>query len=856
MFYYGELYSVKTKMKKWIVLLIAVNVTWAAVDPPQGPVVATNVGSAEEGTSNHGKNENRDDGISDNQQNQNNRKSDVPVKAVDTEGDDDDDLESRNDYEIVDGKGNIKSLFSEEMLNEMSFQSSAIKIIKAPDLSQEKDIKLVNDMISEILDSQEKLIQNMESEIDEQMAKLDGEVVPEEEPQLTPEQIEAENWYETAMKTLNKTRVDKTGAYLLLSQAAKRGHAKSRVEIAWAQLFGNPMMLDIEAAKETFIELAGTGLSEAHMGLGFMHAAGIGFNVSQAKAILHYTMAAIGENTWGQMVLGYRYWSGVTVPNSCEKALEYYRRVAAKVASQVTFSGGTAVHRVRLLDEVENAGLSSGILDNDLIEYYQLLADKGDVQAQVGLGQLHYQGGRGIPLDHQKALQYFTQAANAGNAIAMGFLGKIYLEGTETVKPDNDTAFKYFKKAADLNNPVGQSGLGIMYLQGKGVIKDTSKAMNYFMQAADQGWVDGQLQIGNMYFSGTGVQRDFKMAYKYFNLASQSGHVLAFYNLGQMHAFGLGIIRSCPTAVELFKNVAEREKRSERLMAAHVDYKNYRFEESFIQYAFMAELGYEVAQSNAAFILDRGEIDLFQSRKEHLVRALQYWSRAAAQGYSSAQVKLGDYHYYGLGTMIDYETAASHYRSASEQQHNAQAMFNLGYMHEQGLGMEKDWHLAKRFYDLAAETSADAKVPVALALLKLQMILKLESLRDSPFKLILELDDNIASNWDLYLITVLTLVLGVIIYMRRPNQDPPAQQPAPQNNVAPVPAAPPTTPPAPDIAATPSAPEVPVASTSTAAVSAAEPAATTKSAVSTEERAAATSNNEAQNPNQPNAPSP
>jgi len=48
-------------------------------------------------------------------------------------------------------------------------------------------------------------------------------------------------------------------------------------------------------------------------------------------------------------------------------------------------------------------------------------------------------------------------------------------------------------------------------------------------------------------------------------------------------------------------------------------------------------------------------------------------------------------------------------------------MFNLGYMHEQGLGMKKDWHLAKRLYDLAAETNSDAKVPVAIALFKLQM---------------------------------------------------------------------------------------------------------------------------------------
>lgn len=57
-------------------------------------------------------------------------------------------------------------------------------------------------------------------------------------------------------------------------------------------------------------------------------------------------------------------------------------------------------------------------------------------------------------------------------------------------------------------------------------------------------------------------------------------------------------------------------------------------------------------------------------------------------------------------------------------------MFNLGYMHEQGLGMQKDWHLAKRCYDLAAETSADAKVPVALALIKLSLMFKLENLKD------------------------------------------------------------------------------------------------------------------------------
>lgn len=104
-----------------------------------------------------------------------------------------------------------------------------------------------------------------------------------------------------------------------------------------------------------------------------------------------------------------------------------------------------------------------------------------------------------------------------------------------------------------------------------------------------------------------------------------------------MHATGTGMMRSCPTAVELFKNVAERGKWSDQLMTAHTDYREGRIDEAFVSYYLLAEMGYEVAQSNAAFILDKGETTIL-SEEEELVRALQLWARAAAQGYSAAQV--------------------------------------------------------------------------------------------------------------------------------------------------------------------------------------------------------------------------
>ena len=45
-----------------------------------------------------------------------------------------------------------------------------------------------------------------------------------------------------------------------------------------------------------------------------------------------------------------------------------------------------------------------------------------------------------------------------------------------------------------------------------------------------------------------------------------------------------------------------------------------------MKYLLLAELGYEVAQSNAAYIMDRKETELYNP-EEMWKRALVYWSR-------------------------------------------------------------------------------------------------------------------------------------------------------------------------------------------------------------------------------------
>ena len=82
----------------------------------------------------------------------------------------------------------------------------------------------------------------------------------------------------------------------------------------------------------------------------------------------------------------------------------------------------------------------------------------------------------------------------------------------------------------------------------------------------------------------------------------------------------------------------------------------------------------------------------------------------------------------------------------------------------------KDIHLAKRFYDMAAEASADAKVPVTLALAKLGLVFGLRYLMDSDWQQTLTLDPAFyfGEDWDLYLVTMLIALLVIVVYLRRP----------------------------------------------------------------------------------------
>ncbi|KAD4584052.1 hypothetical protein E3N88_21653 [Mikania micrantha] len=250
-------------------------------------------------------------------------------------------------------------------------------------------------------------------------------------------------------------------------------------------------------------------------------------------------------------------------------------------------------------------------------------------------------------------------------------------------------------------------------------------AKEYFEKAADNEEAGGHYNLGVMHLKGIGVKKDVKRACKYFIVAANAGQPKAFYQLAKMFHTGIGLKKNLPMATSLYKLVAERGPWSSLSRWALESYLKGEIGKAFLLYSRMAELGYEVAQSNAAWILDKygessmcmGELGLCTGAERHQ-RAHALWWQASEQGNEHAALLIGDAYYYGRGTERDYERAAEAYMHAKSQS-NAQAMFNLGYMHEHGQGLPLDLHLAKRYYDQALEVDAAAKLPVMLALASL-----------------------------------------------------------------------------------------------------------------------------------------
>lgn len=539
---------------------------------------------------------------------------------------------------------------------------------------------------------------------------------------------------------------------------------------------------DFETAFSHYSALSSIhGNTTAQFMLGFFHSTGIGNVVpkDQAKAMLYYTFAATRGDSRAEMAVGFRHHAAIGTPKSCETASKYYKRVADKAIEWYRSGppgGRSWVHGSwRIADDnggaygkgasAASAGLNAVRVSahsdanaaiDDVIEYLDLVSQKGDSKAALNLGRLYYEGQRGLERNLDLAKKYFLMVAKRywrkdGRVLdshkigiertaakAAGYIGRMYLRG-EGLDQNFEKAKLWFDRGKALGDAQSLHGLGHMLLHGYGVPKNLKLATALFKTAADKDFGPAQVELGVLYLDQGGPE-DLRVASNYFELAARYGLIEANYYLAEMIFHGVGREKSCSMALQYYKGVAEKaEPLLSTWAAGNQAYEDGDVETAFLHYLLMAEQGYERAQNNVAHLIDPNQsaLELPPSITKLLTlpgqeaptsplledanMALIQWTRSSRQGNVDSLVKMGDYYLYGIGTEKDLAKAVQCYQGAADYTQSAQALFNLGWMHENGVGLKQDYHLAKRYYDQALEVNVEAYLPVTLSLAKLRL---------------------------------------------------------------------------------------------------------------------------------------
>lgn len=570
----------------------------------------------------------------------------------------------------------------------------------------------------------------------------------------------------------------------LLGRAAKQNNSDAIYLLADMNYFGSyGYPRDLRAAFDHYHSLASLhGNATAQYMLAVYYSTGLADIVprDQARALLYHSFAAAGGNLRSEMAIGFRFHSAVGAVKSCEKAIAHYKRVADKAVEWYRSGppgGNTWVHQAwRISDDVGgvygqgasassaglNAGRSAGNLDanaaiGDVIEYLDLISQKGDYKAALNLGRIYYEGQRGLEQDLDMARKYFFLVASrywkrdgrvvenhkpgiekiAGKAAA--YIGRMYLRG-EGVPQNFGKAKLWFERGLPTGDPLAQYGLGLISLRGYTGKKNVKRAMDLFKASAEQDFAPAQVEMGKLYLDQGGTE-DLRHANNYFELAARYGNIEAYYYLAEMVHNAVGREKLCGIALNYYKLVAEKV---EPLISSWADaneaYEAGDYETAFLGYLLAAEQGYERAQTNVAYMLDSGHSQTplvswaanqmsksaGSEKKPNSVLnndglALIQWTRSSKQSNIDSTVKMGDYYYYGVGTDRDIPKAVQCYTAASDHSQSAQALFNLGWMYENGVGLVQDFHLAKRYYDHALTLNKEAYLPVTLSLIKLRV---------------------------------------------------------------------------------------------------------------------------------------
>lgn len=207
-------------------------------------------------------------------------------------------------------------------------------------------------------------------------------------------------------------------------------------------------------------------------------------------------------------------------------------------------------------------------------------AKKGDAYSQYSLGCI-YQNGKGVHVDHKKALYWYKKADQQGYKPAKDSISYLknrnntnkvpkYNEtwasksfnpvtsqkidaseqyhiarsleyGINGMRKDERKALKHYLNAANKGHILAQYNVGKFYKRGKGIPRDHHKALYWFKKAAAQNDVYSYYEISKLYYANKEIPKDEKKAFKWCEKAAIGGLGVAQGMLGIYYEYGWGV---------------------------------------------------------------------------------------------------------------------------------------------------------------------------------------------------------------------------------------------------------------------------------------------------------------------------
>jgi len=351
---------------------------------------------------------------------------------------------------------------------------------------------------------------------------------------------------------------------------------------------------------------------------------------------------------------------------------------------------------------------------SDAMRYLSLAAEKGNSNAMVGIGLLHYKG-HGVPENEAEATRWFRIGAFKGNVTAMLYLG------FQLARKHHAEAMRWFRIAAPKGNADAMLMIGYSYIgmddrtYESAHMRDDIEGLRWFRMAAENGSADGMSELALSYELGRVVEPDNAEALRWYTMAAGAGHVRSMLLLGLLYDIGFHdegfhseeeTIKGYPEMVRLFwrrLKVAYWE-----LAGPEYDFNRAAYDPDSDDYAshwaltwFRRAFEQQSRGSEAIFLIG----NCFH-RNQNYDAALEWYRKAPVwDGFS--MIGLGFMYQEGQGVAQDYAEALQWYSKAQENwmgenvgvtKEGAIAAVLIGILHALGRGVPQNAEEACRWF--------------------------------------------------------------------------------------------------------------------------------------------------------------